>query len=105
MLWLRPMRLRDRIVLVTGAGSGLGRAGAVALAADGARVVVSDLDPKSTEVTVATIRAAGGEAVGIAADAGDRTQAKHLIDETVRRLGGASYGLPQGAPGAQLAHC
>src|SRR5262245_6594157 len=84
----RLMRLQNRIALVTGAGSGLGRAGALALAREGARAVVSDLDPSSTDATVATIREAGGEAVGIPADAGDRAQAKHLIDETVRRLGG-----------------
>jgi NAD(P)-dependent dehydrogenase (short-subunit alcohol dehydrogenase family) len=82
------MRLNDRIAVITGAGSGLGRAGALAFAREGARVVASDLDPASTEATVEAIRAAGGEAIGIPADAGDRVQAKHLIEETVHRFGG-----------------
>jgi NAD(P)-dependent dehydrogenase (short-subunit alcohol dehydrogenase family) len=82
------MGLQHRIAVITGAGSGLGRAGALAFAREGARVVASDLDPASTEATVEAIRAAGGEAIGIPADAGDRVQAKHLIEETVHRFGG-----------------
>ncbi len=82
------MRLQDRIAIVTGAGSGLGRAGALALAREGASVAVSDLDGAAAEATVAAIAAAGGTAIGVPADAGDRQQAKHLIDETVHRLGG-----------------
>ncbi len=82
------MRLRDRIAVITGAGSGLGRAGALAFAREGARVVASDLDPASTEATVAAVRAAGGQACGVPADAGDRLHVKHLIDETVRQFGG-----------------
>jgi NAD(P)-dependent dehydrogenase (short-subunit alcohol dehydrogenase family) len=82
------MRLEDRIVVITGAGSGLGRAGALAFGREGAHVVASDLDPAATEATAAAVRAAGGQATGIPADAGDRAQAKHLIDETVARLGG-----------------
>jgi NAD(P)-dependent dehydrogenase (short-subunit alcohol dehydrogenase family) len=82
------MSLAGRIAVVTGAGSGLGRAGALALAAAGARVAVSDLRSETAEDTAGAIRAAGGEAIAIAADAGDRVQAKHLIDETVARFGG-----------------
>jgi NAD(P)-dependent dehydrogenase (short-subunit alcohol dehydrogenase family) len=82
------MSLAGRIAVVTGAGSGLGRAGALALAAAGARVAVSDLRSETAEDTAGAIRAAGGEAIAIAADAGDRAQAKHLIDETVARFGG-----------------
>ena len=82
------MRLADRIVVITGAGSGLGRAGALAFGREGARVVASDLDPAATKATVEAVRAAGGQAIGIPADAGNRAEAKHLIDETVARLGG-----------------
>lgn len=82
------MRLRDRIVVITGAGSGLGRAGARAFAREGARVVASDLRAEAADATAAEVRAAGGDAVAIAADAGDRAQARHLLDETVRRYGG-----------------
>jgi NAD(P)-dependent dehydrogenase (short-subunit alcohol dehydrogenase family) len=82
------MRLRGRVAVITGAGSGLGRAGALAFAREGARVVVGDLDPASTEDTVAAIRGAGGDAVGVPADAGDRAQARALIDEAIRRFGG-----------------
>lgn len=82
------MSLAGRIAVVTGAGSGLGRAGALALAAAGARVAVSDLRPEASEETATAIRDAGGEAIAIPADAGDRSHAKRLIDETVARFGG-----------------
>ncbi len=81
------MRLRDRVAVVTGAGSGLGRAGALALAREGARVVASDLDPAQAEETAAAIRTAGGEAEAVAADAGDRAHAKALMERAVARFG------------------
>jgi NAD(P)-dependent dehydrogenase (short-subunit alcohol dehydrogenase family) len=82
------MRLSNRIAVITGAGSGLGRAGALAFAREGARVVVSDLDSSATDATVAAIREAGGEAIGVPADAGNREHAKRLIDAAVERFGG-----------------
>src|SRR5262245_48861265 len=81
------MRLQNRIAVITGAGSGLGRGGALAFARAGARVVVTDLDPAATEATVAAIRAAGGDATGVQADAGDRAQARRLIEDAVGRFG------------------
>jgi NAD(P)-dependent dehydrogenase (short-subunit alcohol dehydrogenase family) len=82
------MRLRDKIVVITGAGSGLGRAGALAFASEGARVVVSDVNVAGGEETVQAVREAGGEAVFIRADAGDREDARALIAGAVERMGG-----------------
>jgi NAD(P)-dependent dehydrogenase (short-subunit alcohol dehydrogenase family) len=82
------MRLDGRISIVTGAGSGLGRAGALAFARAGARVAVSDVDAERGAETAALIAADGGEAAFIRADAGDPADVRALVDETVRRFGG-----------------
>src|SRR5689334_11024380 len=82
------MRLGGRIAIITGAGSGIGRAGALAFAAEGARIVVSDVDVARGEETVGLVRAAAGEAIFVRADAGDPGDAKALVDATVARMGG-----------------
>lgn len=82
------MRLRDRIAIITGAGSGIGRAGALAFAREGARVVVSDVNVERGEETVRLVAAAGGEAHFLRADAGVSADAKALVEQTVARLGG-----------------
>jgi NAD(P)-dependent dehydrogenase (short-subunit alcohol dehydrogenase family) len=76
------------VAVVTGAALGIGRAGALALAREGARVIVSDVDEVAGPDTVQTIEAAGGTAVFVQADAGERTQAKALIDAAVTTYGG-----------------
>jgi NAD(P)-dependent dehydrogenase (short-subunit alcohol dehydrogenase family) len=81
------MRFRERAVIVTGAGSGLGRAGAIAFGREGARVVASDVDAAAAEATAAAIRDAGGDAVAVPADAGDRAQAANLVEQAVARFG------------------
>lgn len=63
------MDIEQRVAIVTGAGSGIGRALAESFAAAGARVVAADLDPVSAEQTAAQIRSRGGEALGFRADA------------------------------------
>jgi NAD(P)-dependent dehydrogenase (short-subunit alcohol dehydrogenase family) len=80
-------RLADRVAVVTGGASGIGRAGAEALARQGARVVVSDVDAAAGAETVRAITAAGGTAVFVAADAGDRAQAKALVDAALATYG------------------
>ncbi|MBW8092115.1 SDR family oxidoreductase [Streptomyces hygroscopicus subsp. hygroscopicus] len=62
------MRLANKFAVITGAGSGMGRAGALLFAQEGAHVVVADLDAKAAEATAELVRGKGGEAVAVAAD-------------------------------------
>jgi 3-oxoacyl-[acyl-carrier protein] reductase len=79
------MRLKDRIALVTGGGSGIGRAIALRFAQEGARVVVNDLRKDAAE---AVADAAGGGALAIAADVADSAQVRAMFEEVERAMGG-----------------
>ncbi|MGW4097590.1 SDR family NAD(P)-dependent oxidoreductase [Mycobacterium sp. NPDC004974] len=64
------MQIENSVAVITGAGSGIGRALAESFAAEGARVVAADLNQESAEQTAAQIRSGGGQALGVRADAG-----------------------------------
>jgi len=81
------MILKDRIAIVTGAGSGIGQAGARILAREGATVVVSDIDGDRARNTAATITADGGKAKAIATDAADDGQVEALVAGTIDEFG------------------
>lgn len=81
------MRFADQVVIVTGAANGIGRACAEAFAAEGAAVVVADIDREGGARVVAAIEAAGGRAKFVATDVGDSADARRLVDETVRTFG------------------
>lgn len=79
--------LAGRAVVVTGAGRGLGEAYAVQVAAEGAGVVVNDVDPAAAEATAALIRARGGRAVGVPGSVADWSTAERLISRCVEEFG------------------
>ncbi|WP_343079239.1 SDR family NAD(P)-dependent oxidoreductase [Ostreiculturibacter nitratireducens] len=81
------MLLQDRVAFVIGAGSGIGRAGALAMAREGAIVIATDLNGPAAEATATRIRDEGGQAEGSQLDAGDDAAVIAAIDGAVARHG------------------
>jgi len=81
------MRLPDKIAIVTGAGSGIGRATALLFAKEGAKVVVAELDRENGDQTVAMIRDTGGDAVFVSADVSSVSDCQHMVRTAVENYG------------------
>jgi len=79
--------LADKVVLVTGAGAGIGRAIARRFAAAGAKVAVNDVDAERVGRVVADIAANGGKATGTPADVSDSTEVNSMVDEIIEAHG------------------
>ena len=87
------MRLKNKVAVVTGAASGIGKTIAVRFAAEGALVVVADRNEAAIPATVAEIKASGGNAVGFAVDVTDRERLRAFMTRT---------GRPEDVAGATL---
>ena len=85
------MRLANKIGIVTAAGSGMGRAGVIRFAREGAAVAVVDLDQAAVNAAVAEIAAMGGKAIGIACDLRDDENARRIVKETANAFGGLDF--------------
>jgi len=79
--------LKDKTILITGGGSGVGRATALACAREGASVAVVDLDADHSEETVDLVQAAGGEAAFIQSEVTQSNQMKVAVQKTVETYG------------------
>jgi NAD(P)-dependent dehydrogenase (short-subunit alcohol dehydrogenase family) len=80
-------RLQDKVAIITGAGRGIGLAGAQAFVREGAKVVIAEIDPELGTRAEAALRAAGGEATFVRTDCGDAAQVQALIEAAVARYG------------------
>ncbi len=81
------MKLKDKVAIITAAGSGTGRAGAVLFAREGAKVVVGDIDAKGGEETVKLVKQAGGQAIFVPVDCGKVADMANLVDKTIKTYG------------------
>ena len=81
------MRLRDKVALITGSGSGIGRAAALRFASEGARVIVNDVNETDGETTVGLIREKGGEAIFVKADVTDAGEVERMVKTSANTYG------------------
>jgi NAD(P)-dependent dehydrogenase (short-subunit alcohol dehydrogenase family) len=84
---MTQQRMQGQVAIVTGAAQGIGRAVAQRYAAEGAHVVVNDVNVAGVDALVALITAAGGSALGVVADVSNKDQVDDLFARTVARFG------------------
>jgi NAD(P)-dependent dehydrogenase (short-subunit alcohol dehydrogenase family) len=81
------VRFQDKVVVVTGAGSGIGKATALAFGREGAKVMAADIDAASAQATAEQIKAAGGQAEFLQVDVSVGADVGRMVTTTVERLG------------------
>ncbi|GAB4392759.1 MAG: SDR family oxidoreductase [Kiloniellaceae bacterium] len=81
------MRVKDQVVVITGAAAGIGYGCARRFAAEGAKVVLSDIDAEKGQAALESLKGEGAEAVFVACDVGDKGQVDALIAEAVKAFG------------------
>ena len=81
------MRLQDKVTIITGGASGMGRVASKLFAVEGARIVVADVTAEAAESAAADVVAAGGQATAVAADVSTEEGAKRMVDHAVATFG------------------
>src|SRR2546427_13303897 len=81
------MRLKDKVALITGAGSGIGRQSALLFSKEGADILAADVNQEAAAETVALIRKAGGRAVAFRADVSKARDCQQMVAAAEREFG------------------
>lgn len=81
-------RFNNKVVIVTGAGKGMGRASALAFASEGASVAIADIDPVAGAAVAQEIQNSGGKAIFVQGNIADEAYVQRLVQETVGAFGG-----------------
>src|SRR3954470_13156978 len=96
------MKLQDKVCIVTGAASGIGKEIAITYAREGAKVVIADLNKAAAQATAAELKASGAQTMAVAADVSDEAQVNAAVAEVVAAWGGVDV-LVSNA-GIQIVH-
>jgi len=81
------MRLEDKVTIITGGASGMGRVAAGLFASEGARLVLADVSEEAVESAAADVRAAGAQATAVVADVSKEDDARRMVDHAVATFG------------------
>ena len=99
----KGMKLNGKVALITGSGSGIGKAAALLFAKEGASVAVSDINFSSAEQTTEAIKQLGSRAIAIEADVSDAGDVDMMVDKVIDELGGVHILVNNaGIPGENL---
>jgi NAD(P)-dependent dehydrogenase (short-subunit alcohol dehydrogenase family) len=80
-------KLNNRVALITGAASGIGKAIALKFAIEGAQIAIIDIDMQSSEILAGRIKSYGSKAITVACDVTDETQVNQAVEKTVKQFG------------------
>lgn len=94
--------LEKKVAIVTGGGSGIGKAISLLYASEGAKIVVSDINEQGGNETVAEIRAKGGEAIFVKADTAKPDDSKNVVEQAVKQFGGLHIAVNNAGIGGPL---
>lgn len=94
--------LDNKVAIITGGGSGIGKAISLLYASEGAKIVVSDIDEKGSNETVAEILAKGGEAIFVKADTSKPEDSKNVVAQAVKHFGALHIAVNNAGIGGPL---
>ena len=96
------MQLKDKVAFITGSASGIGKEIAIVYAGEGAKVVIADLNKEAAEATAAQLKAAGGQALGVAVDVTNEDQVDAAVEHAAAAFGGIDILISNA--GIQIVH-
>src|SRR5687767_12569239 len=94
--------LENKVAIITGGGSGIGKAISLLYTVEGAKIVVSDIDEKGSNATVSEIKAKGGEAIFVKADTSKADDSKNVVEQALQQFGSLHIAVNNAGIGGPL---